>query len=178
MSCKSCLSDKQQFLTGEIAIHFPGCPKCDYLTGAIPVRLPLPRLRPLLTNSLPPRTAATAGKSSVTASDLRTHPCPMHNAAFTTSSSFIAVKKSIVVLGTTWRIRFAASIPCGFGRPMSSTTRSGFNVWAFLTASKPSAASPTTCNSGRAPSIEQTDRRHGSKSSTTRMQIDRCAICE
>ena len=51
---------------------------------------------------------------------------------------------------------------------MSSKIKSGFSAWAFSTASNPSEASPMTCKSGLLSSVEQTNRRNGSKSSTTR----------
>jgi len=86
----------------------------------------------LLMYRLPKRTALTAAKSSFAASRLTTYPrAPVSKASRAISESSFAVRNRILESGETERIRRAASIPFSFGRPMSSTTKSGFSSCAF-----------------------------------------------
>ncbi len=63
-------------------------------------------------------------------------------------------------------------MPFSEGRPMSSRIRSGCNVEAFSTASKPSDTSQTICRSGGFSNLERTKLRNHKKSSTNSIRYD------
>jgi len=92
---------------------------------------------------------------------------PASKAALTTVASWCCDKNSIFTPGESRKMRMAAAIPLSFGSPRSRTTTSGFNSYAFSTASIPSAASAITCNCASFEIIEQVFLRHSLKSSTT-----------
>lgn len=120
-----------------------------------------------LRNVSPRRTDAKAGNSSLPIADLRRYPhAPLLKTAFTTSGSSSWDTTITFDPEASTDIRCAASIPCSFGKPISSRIKSGWQLWAFSTASNPSAACPTTLNCVPC-KIEQTHSRKAAKSSTT-----------
>ena len=85
--------------------------------------------------------------------------------------------KRTLVPGTDCRTRRATSMPLRLGSPISRTIKSGMRSPAVHTASSPSPASPTIWKFGRSSRLEQTTRRHGSKSSTTRIRTIEFSKC-
>lgn len=91
-------------------------------------------------------TASIAAVSSSIPSDLRTHPrTPARKQSWTTFSESASVRISILGSGFSFRISRTPSTPFRFGRQMSKRIRSGLKCLHFSIASRPSAASPQTC---------------------------------
>src|SRR5581483_6816551 len=78
---------------------------------------------------------------------------------------------TMAVFGRISLIRSAASVPLRFGMAISNTTTSGLVASACATACRPSAASPTTANSGWLSSKSRNPRRITLWSSANRIRI-------
>src|SRR6266853_1377720 len=121
--------------------------------------------------SLPAETSFTAFTRSIARSDFKMYPrAPASRTRRTIWSDSCIVRTTTLVVGPASRICRVACRPSKSGMLISTMATSGFNVFAFSTASRPFAASPMIVQPRRARRSPRMPRRTSSWSSTTRIR--------